>query len=336
MSLEDRIRSSVDTALEDLRTRVEADMHALVDQLVTAAAQEREEAIQSARKSAFDEAWQGAQRETADAAARARAVHDQAVSEARAAERANAEQRLTDAQAAFEARMQRVQQELEARAAVDLNEMRMHGDRRLQDAERAQGRLLESVRGLDSATTLSEVLDALGQAVAREAPRVAILVLRHDRLTGWKVMGFGPRDTQPKAIEIGLTDGGVLGQAVSHARPVTVNPGTTATAPAFAALPSSADGFAAPVIVGGRVVAVVYADTVVTEDRPAAAPGWREAVEILSRHGARCLEALTVQKTAVAAPPRFWVASGPAPGVADAPPVVTLPAAAVAASESPA
>ena len=93
MSLEDRIRSSVDTALEDLRTRVEADMHALVDQLVTAAAQERDEAIQATRKAAFDEAWQGAQREAADSNARSRAVHEQALSEARAEERAGAEQR---------------------------------------------------------------------------------------------------------------------------------------------------------------------------------------------------------------------------------------------------
>lgn len=335
MSLEDRIRSSVDTALEDLRTRVEADMHALVDQLVTAAAQERDEAIQATRKAAFDEAWQSAQREAADSNARSRAVHEQALSEARAEERAGAEQRRMEAIAATEARMLKVHQEIEVQAALDVNEARAEGERRLRDAERGQSRLLESVRALDGAATLSEVLDMLAQAVARETPRLAVLVLRHDRLIGWKVTGFGTRDAQPKALEIGLTDEGVLGQAVNHARPVTVNPGTTATAPAFAPLASAADGFAAPVIVGGKVVAVVYADTVASNDRPVASSGWREAVEILSRHAARCLEALTVQKTAVPAPPRFWVASGPAPVAPDAPSEVALPVA-VAASESPA
>ena len=61
-------------------------------------------------------------------------------------------------------------------------------------------------------------------------------------------------------------------------------------------------------------MAVVYADTAATDDRPVASSGWREAVEILSRHAARCLEALTVQKTAVPAPPRFWVGLGPRAG----------------------
>ncbi len=111
MSLEDRIRSSVDTALEDLRTRVESDMHALVDQLVTAAAQERDEAVQATRKAAFDEAWQSAQREAADSSARSRAVHEQALSEARAEERAGAEQRRMEAIAATESRMLKVHQE---------------------------------------------------------------------------------------------------------------------------------------------------------------------------------------------------------------------------------
>jgi hypothetical protein len=338
MSLEDRVRSSVDTALEHLRSRVEADMHTLVDQLLTAAAQERDEAIQTARRAAFDEAWQSAQRETADASARTRAVHEQALSEARAEERAQAEQRVARAVADAEGRLAQAQRQAEAQAALDLSAARADIERRLRDAERCQNRLLESVRGLDGATTLSEVLDALALAISRDVPRVAVLVARQDRLIGWRLNGFGTRDAQPKALDLSLTDGGVLAQAVSHARAVTVNPGTTATAPAFAQLPSEADGFAAPIIVGGRVVAVVYADTVTVDDGPAASSGWREIVEILSRHGARCLEALTVQKTTATAPaPKFWVPSGTAPGAApDAPAHVTLPTASVAISETPA
>ncbi len=171
MSLEDRIRSSVDTALEDLRTRVEADMHALVDQLVTAAAQERDEAIQATRKAAFDEAWQSAQREAADSSARSRAVHEQALSEARAEERAGAEQRRMEAIAATEARMLKVHQELEVQAALDLNEARADGGApAARRRERGQGRLLESVRGLDGAATLSEVLDVLALGGCPRSP----------------------------------------------------------------------------------------------------------------------------------------------------------------------
>jgi hypothetical protein len=35
--------------------------------------------------------------------------------------------------------------------------------------------------------------------------------------------------------------------------------------------------------------------------------GWPEVIEMLTRHAARCLEALTVQKAATVASPRFWV-----------------------------
>ena len=65
-------------------------------------------------------------------------------------------------------------------------------------------RLLESVRGLDGATTLSEVLDALALAAAREAARAAVVVLRGERIHGWKLTGFGPRDAQPKLIDLSL------------------------------------------------------------------------------------------------------------------------------------
>ena len=89
-------------------------------------------------------------------------------------------------------------------------------------------------------------------------------------------------------------------------------PPADAQAPAFAELGADAVGTAAPVVVGGRAVAVLYAD-----NRGASAHGqplrhdWSDVIEILARHAARCLEALTVQRTTAAPPPRFWV---PPPG----------------------
>jgi hypothetical protein len=174
-------------------------------------------------------------------------------------------------------------------------------------------RLLESIRGLDGATSLSEVLDALGLAAGREASRAAVLVLRNDRLLGWKLAGFGPRDTQPKLIDLSLPDAGVAGLAVGSARPVTTrDTQSAADGPGFAHLPDDRMGLAVPVIVGGRVVAVVYADGVTHDGREQVVPSsWPEVIEILARHAARCLEALTVQKAATQAPsPRFWVPPG--------------------------
>jgi hypothetical protein len=80
-------------------------------------------------------------------------------------------------------------------------------------------------------------------------------------------------------------------------------------------------GLAVPVIVGGRVVAVVYADGVTDDSREQTIPSsWPEVIEILARHAARCLESLTVQKAATQTPsPRFWVPPGSA-GNKTAPP----------------
>jgi hypothetical protein len=71
-------------------------------------------------------------------------------------------------------------------------------------------RLLESIRGLDGASSLSEVLDALALASAREAARAAVVVLRGERIHGWKMSGLG-RDMQPKSIDLALAGSGVIG-----------------------------------------------------------------------------------------------------------------------------
>jgi hypothetical protein len=183
-------------------------------------------------------------------------------------------------------------------------------------------RLLESVRGLDGATSLSEVLDALSLAAGREASRAAVLVLRNERLLGWKLHGFGALDTQPKSVDLTLSDAGIAGIAVGSARPVTTRDAQSPTqGPTFADLPSDRMGLAVPVIVGGRVVAVVYADGVTDDSREQTIPSsWPEVIEILARHAARCLESLTVQKAATQTPsPRFWVPPGSA-GNKTAPP----------------
>ena len=59
-------------------------------------------------------------------------------------------------------------------------------------------------------------------------------------------------------------------------------------------------GLGVPVIVGGRVVAVVYADGVTEDGNEKLVPsGWPEVIEILTRHAARCLESLTVTEVCV-------------------------------------
>jgi hypothetical protein len=137
-----------------------------------------------------------------------------------------------------------------------------------------------------------------------------VLVLRSERLLGWKLSGFGTRDAQPKLIDLALSEAGVIGVAVTTARLATTRDSAAAgLGPGFAALPDDRMGLGVPVIVGGRVVAVVYADGVTAEGNEKLVPsGWPEVIEILTRHAARCLESLTSQKSASATPsPRLWV-----------------------------
>jgi hypothetical protein len=121
--------------------------------------------------------------------------------------------------------------------------------------------------------------------------------------------GFGERDSQPKSVDLVLNEGGVLGLALTSSRAVATRDGeTTSEAPVFAELGRHAVGTAAPVVVGGRVVAVVYADNRGADgEAQPLRTGWLDVIEILARHAARCLEALTVQRTTAAPPPRFWV-----------------------------
>ena len=216
----------------------------------------------------------------------------------------------------------------EVRAVRDatLREAAAETERRVADAEAtarvrereaemaAITRLLENIRMLDAATTLSEVLDALAETVASQTERAALLVVRNDRLVGWRLIGFGDHDAQPRAIEIALNEHCVLNAAIAEARPVSTRH-TGAASPAFARLAPEHLGLAVPVNVGGRAVAVVYADSEAQHARDHQTPsGWPEVVEVLARHAARCLEALTVQKTVSAAAPRFWMQAASRPG----------------------
>ena len=313
LQLEDRVHSSVDEVLSELRTRMETDLQHMVGELVKAAAEEREEAIVTARRSAFDEGSQNGQRLAAEAEARLHEAVERALTDAREQARQSAEQQVAEARAAAEATVNQALLDARARETQERDELIQAARRQEQESgATALGRLLAGFRALDGATSLSETLDALALAAAREASRAAVLVVRNERLQGWKLSGFADRDSQPKSIDLGLNEGGVIGEALASRRAAVTRGGETAVAgPAFAELGGDAVGTVAPVVVGGRVVALVYADNRSADQHTPLRSGWFDVIEILARHAARCLEALTVQRTTVAPPPRFWV---PPPG----------------------
>jgi len=302
MALEDRIRSTVDQAVAPL-----------VKELLKEAAADRDAALQAAKVTIYQEAEAATLTRIAEAEARVRKLMDEQFVVTRGEDRDKAtreirkqledevEKKMRDALDGAENRMRVALADAEAKSSDELKAA--VADARVKEREiemAAVSRLLESVRGLDGATSLSEVLDALALAAHREAARAAVVVLRNDRIQGWKMTGFGPRDGQPKSVDLALADSGVIGHAIAAGRAVTTGDGQAAAiGPGFETLPANTTGLAVPVIVGGRVVAVVYADSVSVAGHDRQVPSsWPELIEVLARHAGRCLEALTSKATA--------------------------------------
>ena len=164
---------------------------------------------------------------------------------------------------------------------------------RVADLARAD-RLLTSVRALDAAESLSEVLDSLADAAAREAGRAVVLLVRGDELRGWAHVGYAPTVADARSITLAAADAGLFSAAIATSAPASTADGA-APAP-FTLDDRDRTGIAAPLIVDDRVVALVYADDGgdAVREVPSA---WPEHVELLARHASRCLEALTARQS---------------------------------------
>ena len=300
MALEDRIRTSVDQTLQSLVTDL-LSIHADESQ------RQIDEATEQVR--AAEERRMELEMQLADALASRGTAIDEAVQAAVVAERerhlAEAAEQVRSLTAERDSAIADAEARATAAATASIDAARA-GEREAEMAGLA--RLVESIRGLDGATSLSEVLDALALAAGRETARAAVVVVKGDHVVGWRASGFGARDAQPKSIDLPLDEAGVIGLAARSSRAVTTKSGG-ADGPGFEHLTDDRMGLAMPVLVGGRVVAVVYADGVAGEAHDQTVPSpWPEAIEVLARHAGRCLEALTAQK--VAAPAASRKASG--------------------------
>ena len=185
------------------------------------------------------------------------------------------EQKASDAQAVIEARVAERQAHL---AVVE--------------------RLLGAVNAIDDARSLSDTLTSVTHAAATVAPRAALFIVADgvngQDLQGWQAAGFD-KDS-PASLRFSGGDRaarGLLDLAVSSGRAVST---AAAQAPSFASLPQHRAGLAVPITVGGRSVAVLYAD-----DAPALEPEapacWPEAIQVLAAHASACLERITAVRT---------------------------------------
>ncbi|HEX2494607.1 MAG TPA: hypothetical protein VHK24_12590 [Steroidobacter sp.] len=155
-------------------------------------------------------------------------------------------------------------------------------------------RLLNSTRAITLARSLSEALAALLAGAGAAAPRAALFVINANTLQGWKSSGFG--DTALPA-SLAIEESGVLGEAVTSRQTVSA---TSESAPAFASLAQDRAGVAVPILVGGRTVAVLYADD--GDSAESLAPSsWPEEIQVLGQHASVCLAHLTAVRSAQAA-----------------------------------
>jgi flagellar biosynthesis/type III secretory pathway protein FliH len=164
----------------------------------------------------------------------------------------------------------------------------------------ASERLVASIRAMDQARSLSEILDTLVGCAGREAARVGVFLVRGDHLHGWRFIGFGPPLDDGNELQLLVSDAGIVGDALG-AGAASGDSVAGTSAPSFADLPAGRDALAVPVPMGGRVVAVLYADQgaadpVGESDTPREA--WRETLGVMTRHAGRCLEAMTAVRTA--------------------------------------
>jgi hypothetical protein len=174
------------------------------------------------------------------------------------------------------------------------------------DAERretaAAERLLAAIQTLDRGQSLSDILNALVDGAAAEAKRAAMFLRKGERLQSWRVTGFG-ETTRATSLDLSLSESGSLGEAARSGLAVRSSP-----APAFAALPPERQALSIPLVMSGQVFAVLYADQGTGD--AVAGDAWMATLEVLTRHAARALEAVTAVRLAQVAAERAKLPEG--------------------------
>lgn len=257
-----------------------AEVARLVERLAEGLREQHAEALRTAAERASDERERAIrQASDAEAAAREQAVAE-AVMEA-GQQFARAEQALLAA----------------AQSASSGTVTSQAGERELR--LEAMERLLRSIVRLDEADSLLATFDTLAEAAAGEAPRSVLFLVRGSELRAWRATGIAGVAPDAGDLRCDAAVAGPLADAAREGHPVDVHPEAFAADPAhpLAALGLGGHqaGLAVPLVVDARTVAVLYADDGEVSDREVPAC-WPEAVQVLARHAARCLESLVARR----------------------------------------
>jgi hypothetical protein len=262
MTFDDQLRRALDTLTAKLHDETSRHAQIVIDELATAAQAERDQVVAAVQRE-HDAAM--AERDQHDAEVeRERHTAYAEVDRERQAAYADLERRAAEAELARQAayaELERLAAEAElARQAAPSAEPVPPAA----DLSAVGARIVSGLRAIDDARTLSEILDTLVTWSAREAGRVAVVLVRGGGYTGWRSIGFDP--------------------PFSRGEPINLPP----------------DAFTIPLAVGGETVAVLYSEFDL--ERADVDLGLVGAVlEIFAVHAARCLESVTAFKAARAA-----------------------------------
>lgn len=299
MSFDEEARQSAEALAAHLGREIQDRLQEFVSHLATAAADERQTLADQAQQAVaasertLDAAVTRA-REDAVAELAARHEAELAARDAAQAERDAAQADRDSAQAEREAAQAERHATLERQAHERTTLER-------ENIMAAMERLVTAFRRLDEGQSLSQLLDVLATESAREAPRCAVFVVRGRNLQGWSFSGFeaAPRDARGVTFALDVIPDfeRVIDQGARAEVHHTAFSGDDSGPLNFVTLRHDDVGVAVPVIVGGQVAALVYADDGAELDQTVLA-SWPEAIELLARHAARCLEAQTAIRAA--------------------------------------
>ena len=232
-------------------------------------------AVQEAQETKARTALDAANRATEDASVQARA--------ARAEVLTLQQERDRLLRAAVEASAQSLMQIQVARA-----EAAAESDTRLQE-------MLDSLRSIDAATSLTHTLDALVSAARPQSDRVALFLLRGDTLRAWSHTGFEAMHEFGAQTEFAVAHAGMLADAVRTCAAQSCV-GADGRRPAFAGAAGQGDTFVAvPLMMNGQAIGVLCGEHLAATDS-----GRRltSVFEVLTRHSACVLESLTALRLA--------------------------------------
>ncbi len=127
-----------------------------------------------------------------------------------------------------------------------------------------------SLAAIESARSQVDVLSRFLTRVNAHASRVALLVLRNDRLTGWKSVGFdasGGRDEAVRALDLGSDDDPFVAALLKSQRSMLAEP-PDESAPLRRALSGQAPArtLLVPMVIRDRLAGIVCADELPGEE----------------------------------------------------------------------